>query len=230
MNYNEIMVTQAKSRVLRDLGVDIEPAKLILDEPLGADASGDFGGATIYINQNEKPGKIEEGKVYTVTTDSGSFTSVCKATTLEDNTALLFIGNGKLFALEDTGESFVISLLADEFSTMLYAVDYDNGSHMKIVSEETIHPIDPKFLPGVCLPVVEITSAEYPTDGIVELSAEEITQIDNALCLSSLIIFKFKGVFNDLSIMLPVIMSATPFDVEGITAYAMTNESKDKVL
>ena len=42
------------------------------------------------------------------------------------------------------------------------------------IETETITPIDPKYLPGVCMPVVEITSAEYPFSGdTVALSAEE---------------------------------------------------------
>lgn len=34
---------------------------------------------------------------------------------------------------------------------------------------------------GVCLPVVEITSAYYPSEGVVELSAQESAQLDKAL-------------------------------------------------
>jgi hypothetical protein len=159
MGYDQIMVEQAKSRVLRDLGVDIEPAKLILDESLGADENGDFGGATNYVDRNTSGNKIIEGKSYTVTTDSGSYTSVCKKISFGDE-SLLFVGNGKLFGLEDTGESFFVSSQFDVNSYLLICADFNSGNHIKAELAETIHHIDPKFLPGVCLPKV-LNLAEY---------------------------------------------------------------------
>lgn len=55
------------------------------------------------------------------------------------------------------------------------------GGQVTLDFGATIHPIDPKYLPGVCLPVVEITSAEYPTDStLVTLSETENMAFDKA--------------------------------------------------
>lgn len=40
----------------------------------------------------------------------------------------------------------------------IYFAKVDNGRYITSISYKTIHPIDPKFLPGVCLPVVELST------------------------------------------------------------------------
>lgn len=90
----------------------------------------------------------------------------------------LYIGGGHYFGLEletELSDSFFFGVVIalDGSGAVAKLVDCVSGNTFG-VEAETIHPIDPKFLPGVCLPVVEITSAEYPTEGgIVALSAEE---------------------------------------------------------
>lgn len=49
----------------------------------------------------------------------------------------------------------------------------------KIVTEK-IHPIDPKYIPGAVLPVVEISTALAEDGSSTELSAEESAKLDEA--------------------------------------------------
>ena len=62
-----------------------------------------------------------------------------------------------------------------------YVVTNESGYVSYVEFEETIHPIKPEYLPGVCLPVVEITSTAIPESDRVELTAEEKAQIEAAL-------------------------------------------------
>lgn len=72
------------------------------------------------------------------------------------------------------------------FAPGLYATVFEDVYRFESVTlvTETIHPIDPKYLPGVCLPVVEITSAEYPQSGTVALSAEESAALTAAASMN----------------------------------------------
>lgn len=122
--------------------------------------------------------ELTVGETYTVITESGSFSAVCK-----DFNGGALLGN--LASInpsgENTGESFAVYVGVDKGEAFGVAVDQNGGSFIKITTPETIHPIDPKFLPGVCLPVVEIASAPYPESGTVELSAEESAKLDAAV-------------------------------------------------
>lgn len=60
---------------------------------------------------------------------------------------------------------------------MFGAIDMNGGATCTISTPETIHPIDPKYLPGVCLPVVELSTAFA---GGATLSAEECALLDAA--------------------------------------------------
>lgn len=46
---------------------------------------------------------------------------------------------------------------------------------------ETIHPIDPKFIPGVCMPVVEIDEFPYIAGEAVMLSADAVAVMEQAV-------------------------------------------------
>lgn len=119
---------------------------------------------------------LEVGKTYTVTTDSGSYTAVCK-----ELQGVLVLGNAYLTnpeGFDNTGETFCVVEMDDGAGLMTVALDANNGAHMK-VSTETIHPIDPKFLPGVCLPVVEL-STEFVPPEYVAVTAEESAQLEQA--------------------------------------------------
>ena len=97
--------------------------------------------------------ELTVGETYTVITESGSFSAVCKDF---DGGALL----GNLASInpsgENTGESFVVYVGVEKGEAYGVAVDQNGGSFIKVITPETIHPIDPKYLPGVCLPVVEL--------------------------------------------------------------------------
>ena len=55
--------------------------------------------------------------------------------------------------------------------------------------KETIHPIDPKYLPGVCLPVVELTTV--PTADGAALTAEESEMMNKAVAASDYVLIKY---------------------------------------
>lgn len=130
--------------------------------------------ADIGMNMGVSMGAIglEVGKTYTVTTDSGSYTAVCKEMS---GTLLLGNANFMMDALDNTGETFCVVEMDDGAGLMTVAMDANNGTHMT-VSAETIVPIDPKYLPGVCLPVVKLTTVV--THGGVALNEEEIAQFE----------------------------------------------------
>ena len=68
------------------------------------------------------------------------------------------LGNASPYGYADTGEPFVI--IPNLFAIISEVGSGGTSEHSivfsKIEETETIHPIDPKFLPGVCLPVVDI--------------------------------------------------------------------------
>jgi hypothetical protein len=57
------------------------------------------------------------------------------------------------------------------------------------IEAETIHPIDPKFLPGVCLPVVELTT--QPTEEGATLTDAENARMDAAAESETPIVVRF---------------------------------------
>lgn len=115
----------------------------------------DLTGAYNFID-----GKIglEVGNTYTVTTDSGKYSCVC-----QEYDGDIYIGNHDVLdGVSDSGERFCICEYSEtEGGETVWFTDFcdlDGGKTIAVSSTETIVPIDPKFLPGVCLPVVEITS------------------------------------------------------------------------
>ena len=161
----------------------IERQKVLLDVELVPNNV--VGTGTFYGVEDTASNLLEVGKTYTVTTDSGTYTSVCQST----DATIKYLGNMELLDgnASTANGSFLVLLAYEDVAGesnagwALVCLDGNYGSHMKIVGDETIHPIDQKFLPGVCLPVVEITSAAYPESGTVELSAEESVKLDAAV-------------------------------------------------
>ena len=82
-----------------------------------------------------------------------------------------------------------------------YFLYNDNSNRTKSLAKKTIHPISPKFLPGLCLPLVEFTT---PMDIGCVLNAEDSAKLDAAG--GSPIIGKFTL----------QIESDYPFDVQGV--------------
>lgn len=81
-----------------------------------------------------------------------------------------------------TGTYFLSMPLSGEGAGFIYSL------HGKFV--EVIHPIDPKYLPGVCLPVVELETAVKFNDS-TELSEAESAMLTSKAELKTPIVLKF---------------------------------------
>jgi len=113
----------------------------------------------------DTPIPVVAGKTYIVTIDSGIFTSVAK----DDES-----GNVFLNCFSDKGE-LVLSYV--EFQPIDYAEIAIYGGKTFIVSEEveTIHPIDPKYLPGEVKPnVIDLTQYNAVDEGGVSCSFNDV--------------------------------------------------------
>lgn len=131
-------------------------------------------GFTYFQESNTDQTVLSVGKTYTVTTDSGSFTTVCK-----EMSGVVFLGNGSILGItgvEDSGENFLVAVDEDHVMGFL---DFNGGSRMEISTAATIHPIDQKFLPGVCLPVVELSTKANIMEAVY-LSEADKTAMDDA--------------------------------------------------
>lgn len=155
----------------------VERQKVVLDTKLTASA--EFNGTATGLDSAD-PNMLEAGKTYTVITDSGTYKTVCKSPSADTK----YIGNAaKLGEGEDTGEPFVSVLAYENLDGngvwFFIFVDSLSGSHVKIVGEETIHPIDQKFIPGAVLPVVELETDIFVNGAIC--SAEESAALTEAV-------------------------------------------------
>lgn len=152
--------------VLRKLGGDVKRGKAIFNIALTDGSNYD-----VVVTGKE----LTVGETYTVITESGSFSAVCKDF---DGGSLL----GNLASInpsgENTGESFVVYVGVEKGEAYGVAVDQNGGSFIKVITPETIVPIDPKYLPGVCLPVVELTT--MPTEEGAALSESESAAVQAA--------------------------------------------------
>lgn len=103
----------------------------------------------------------------------------------EDQGAALFMGGMVVVASYtedvDVGDGNVAT-------KGVWVAHSDTGYVSKVVLAETIVPIDQKYLPGVCLPVVELTT-EPTAEGAV-LTAEESAKLDAVATLKLPIIVK----------------------------------------
>lgn len=130
-----ITLTLAVKKALEELGVKKELGKVLWKGKL--EATGD-GLSTASL---DNPIGLEVGKTYTVTTDSGTYTSIAKE---YGNT--IVIGNTAMMGGDDSGESYcIVEAVAGEAGAIL---DINGGTSATISAPETIHPIDPKFIPG----------------------------------------------------------------------------------
>lgn len=121
---------------------------------------------------------LEVGKKYTVTVDSGTYEFVGF-----DGS---FAGLGVIVGNEET---VCVMEFVDNGVAGTMVQDMTNGKHCTVATAETVHPIDPKYLPGVCLPVVEITSA--PTEDGAALTAEEKAIVEAAMAQNAPIVVRF---------------------------------------
>ena len=158
---NAIVLDEAKrytdKKMQNVLGA--ERINVLIDLPL------DEGHASL-----ERKVGLVAGTTYTVALDSGNYSAVCKR--IDSNgESMLLIGNAALLGIpgmEDTGESFLIyegyDSVTETYVTMV--ADAQAGTRCKVY--ETIRTIDPKFLPGVCLPVVELSGTLTTSDAVAE--------------------------------------------------------------
>lgn len=142
-------------QILKKLGGDIERAKVILDADLQIVEDGTVEGTSFY----EKPTNItlSEGQTYTVKLDSGTYADVCKVMEYEGY-PMHYIGNLGLVGLTDNGLPFMAYWLPavgeHEDGAQFSLIDANGGSHITISEAETVHPIDPKYLPEEATPKV----------------------------------------------------------------------------
>lgn len=133
---------------------------------------------------------LEPGRTVYVYWDGERY--VCKVCLLD--TGARYIGNyPKTKNTGDTGEPFCLHVNASNSGVLYYVYFEDNGSvasthTMKVYDgdPENFKAIDPKYLPGVCLPLVDLTDSYaeffegmYSTEAVeVSLSASESAMIE----------------------------------------------------
>lgn len=175
----EEMAVYAANKALRRLGIEEESSKVLLDGELVEESL-----------ELSKKIDFEAGKSYKVKLDNVEYTTLGG---LIPQTGFVFIGNPSIADsdMDDTGEPFFCYSYDDEDGQGTAFVAINGATHVTISTPETITPISDKYLPGVCLPVVEITSAEYSMENAVELSAKESAQFTAAAEASLPVVVKF---------------------------------------
>ena len=175
--YNPIEVSLAAAKAREELEKSgavgrIDPAVFVATLPVANNTDGSLP----YIN-------LVAGERYNVhmridSLGEGEGTLTAKAIEMADETAVC-IGDMTLFGAdgESTGEEFLIMAVTGPAGSGTFVVLSDTlaaagsgGGTFTIEKAETIHPIDPKFIPGAVLPVVELSHAE-------SLTAEEQAQL-----------------------------------------------------
>ena len=171
---------------------DIEPGKVLT-------FNGDATGKYIYDY-----GSIDLVRISEAVIDLNAVTKVV-LTVGGNNQELTDISTAEL----DENTDVIVAKMGEHAPTLVIVFKQDIGNEKKgvyfaydpdgnllgapawvsrIETPETIHPIDPKFLPGVCLPVVELSTAVDNEQ--VELTAAETAQLASALETSDLAIIK----------------------------------------
>ena len=146
------------------------------------------------------------GEQYRVIWDGVPYDLVLKE--VSSTSSWLYLGNGKPYGKEDTGEPFCVSVSASYTYGMVadFADNSVTRTHTLKVEQvtETITPIDQKYLPGVCLPVVEIAYIEALSEAEqakltacigmpIILKTEFFTLVANYLYIN---VHSFVGVFS----------------------------------
>lgn len=131
---------------------------------------GDKVSGKVYTFNGDTSGKFAANNIVNISEDVPDLKNVTKIVLANSNgaTAELLLSNlvymeqeGMVGILDPNDQSrmYVVSLYscADGGPAGLYVRCADDGYVSRIEFAETIHPIDPKYLGGVCLPVVELT-------------------------------------------------------------------------
>lgn len=184
----------AVKKALEELGVKTEKTKeyLIPQTNLVAEEPGDSGIYEVYLETNFVAtldqiqlagGKIPDNVM--VLFDGKTY--VCDIVIVEEGElAGAILGNQKYIGGEDTGEPFIF-FSGGGNDGIVYEIQ---GEHTFAVyiETETIHPIDPKFIPGVVLPVVELeTGVTFEGSMLTPEDAEKMDALNGAPFLAKLV-------------------------------------------
>ena len=102
------------------------------------------------------------GKVYTVTVDGVEYKCEAKSTTME-GAEIIVLGNGFMFGVQGNGEPWYIAYTAVYQMCAFGWEEYKETDPTISIyeGEETIHPIDPKYLPSGGGGGLKIDMADY---------------------------------------------------------------------
>lgn len=93
----------------------------------------------------------------------------------------------------------------------------DGGTYVSYIElTETIHPIDPKYLPGVCLPVVDMSDVIVHNEGVasIALAANQVERIGTDLTPKLIWITVFENI--------KAMVLMTPAEENGVVMYGGT--------
>lgn len=168
-------------------------------------------------------------KVSTPFVENGSYVFSINGVTLKDTVAmsndrLLFnalasginIGGGVVAFAEIDGNSDNKAFWFD------FEGDITDVTVSVYQETEVIHPIDPKYIPGAVLPVVEL-STDF-SSGSAELSADETAQLASALETSDFALIKFPI---ELALTNPLLV--TKGEEEGVAMFFARIEQPESV-
>lgn len=133
---------------------------------------------------------IRDGDKISVTWNGKQYT--CTAFDLD---GMCGFGNLSLVGGDDTGEPFLYAPYAEDGVTTaagFITLDMGNISISVTCVNETVHPIDPKYLPGVCLPMVEISTIPAGV-APVTLTAEESAVLEDLAATKLPIVLQLNG-------------------------------------
>lgn len=150
----------------------IEPGKVLIEHEIVSDEGLDFGLPLI---------DLVPGRKYTVTLFDGveSVSGEYEAMEIrieEENYHVVYLGNPSIFGWEDNGELFLVA--SGKFGTEgeFGVVGALGGAidNITVETTETIHPIDPKFLPGAVVLETDLSAA-------TALSEADCTKLNDAV-------------------------------------------------
>lgn len=125
--------------------------------------------------------------------------------------------------------SYKLSHTAQEVDDKLKRIEEGGTGYTE---DETIHPIDPKFLPGVCLPVVELTTMPADHDALEAnpLTADENAMMNEVTKTGMPFVLKYAGTSGNVTIILQVIeqdgtkMAFSVTDIVPVTMFGVNGE------
>ena len=162
---------------------------------------------------------LEPGTSYTVTFGGEKYTSV--AAYLDDGATI--IGNASLAEIgADTGEPFFCLELYEDGEWSVFCAYPGYSGKMTVSTTETIHKIDPKFLPegsGGGFQTMEITlemmeSALETESGNVTLTENQMAILESARRSASPCIFRFSN--DDVGVYMATVASLEAEDAGGV--------------